>query len=87
MAEAVYALCAATSVLCALLLLRGYRDTRTRLLFWASLCFAGLALNNVLLCVDLILVPPVDLFVWRTAPAVAGMSVLLYGLIWESDRE
>ena len=84
MAESVYALCAATSILCAVLLLKGYRTTRTRLLFWASLCFAGLAVNNVLLFIDLILVPDVDLFLWRSAAALAGMSVLLYGLIWES---
>jgi hypothetical protein len=84
MAELVYALCAATSLLCALLLFRGYRASRSRLLFWASLCFAGLALNNILLFVDLILLPQVDLFVWRSIAALAGMSVLLYGLIWES---
>jgi hypothetical protein len=84
MAETVYALCASTSILCAVLLFRGYRATRTRLLFWSSLCFAGLALNNVLLFVDLILVPNIDLFFWRAAAALAGMSILLYGLIWES---
>jgi hypothetical protein len=84
MAEAVYALCAATSILCAVLLLNGYRASRTRLLFWASLCFAGLAVNNVLLFIDLILVPDIDLFAWRAATAIAGMSALLYGLIWES---
>jgi Family of unknown function (DUF5985) len=84
MAESVYALCALTSILCAVLLFKGYRASRTRLLFWTSLCFAGLALNNVLLFVDLILVPQIDLFVWRTTVAIAGMSVLLYGLIWES---
>ena len=84
MAELVYALCAATSFLCALLLFRGYRTSRTRLLFWASLCFAGLALNNALLFIDLILLPQIDLFLWRSATALAGMSLLLYGLIWES---
>ncbi|MGA8708732.1 MAG: DUF5985 family protein [Steroidobacteraceae bacterium] len=84
MAELVYALCAATSVFCALLLFRGYSASRTRLLFWASLCFIGLALNNVLLFVDLILLPQIDLFAWRSAAALSGMSVLLYGLIFES---
>jgi hypothetical protein len=84
MAESVYALCALTSILCAILLLKGYRANRTRLLFWASLSFAGLALNNVLLFIDLIMLPAVDLFIWRAAAALAGMSVLLYGLIWES---
>jgi hypothetical protein len=83
-AEIVYASCAATSILCAVLLFNGYRDSKTRLLFWASLCFVGLALNNVLLFVDLILVPDIDLFAWRTAAALAGMGVLIYGLISES---
>ncbi len=84
MAETVYVLCAGTSIVCAVLLLRGYRASRMRLLFWASLCFLGLALNNVVLFIDLILLPDIDLFWWRTLPAVGGMSILLYGLIWES---
>jgi hypothetical protein len=84
MAELVYLLCAATSIMCAALLLRGYRASRTRLLFWASLCFVGLALNNILLFLDRIELPNIDLFWWRTAPALAGMMVLLFGLIWES---
>ncbi|HEX3835556.1 MAG TPA: DUF5985 family protein [Steroidobacteraceae bacterium] len=84
MAESVYALCALTSILCAALLFRGYRANRTRLLFWSSLCFAGLALNNVLLFADLVLLPNIDLFFWRSAAALLGMSILLYGLIWES---
>lgn len=83
MAEAVYTLCAATSVLCAILLYVGWIASHARLLFWSSLCFAGLALNNILLVVDLVFVPSVDLFFLRTAPALAGLAVLLFGLIWE----
>jgi hypothetical protein len=84
MAEFVYGLCTITSILCAVLLLRGYRQNRTRLLFWSSLCFVALALNNALLLVDLYLVPDLDLFVLRTGIALIGMCVLLYGLIWDS---
>jgi hypothetical protein len=85
MAEAVYLLCAATSVACAALLLRGYRRQRTRLLLWSSLCFAFLALNNALLFVDLIIVPyAADLSMWRGLTALIGVSLLLFGLIWES---
>jgi hypothetical protein len=83
-AETVYVLCAVTSIVCAILLFRGYWASRARLLFWASLCFGGLALHNVLLFVDLILVPDVDLFYLRTVTALASMLVLLYGLVWES---
>lgn len=84
MPETVYLLCAGTSVTCATLLLRGYRRQRTRLLLWSSLCFVLLALNNTLLFVDWIVVTSVDLSLWRGATALAGVSVLLFGLIWES---
>ncbi|HTS81974.1 MAG TPA: DUF5985 family protein [Myxococcaceae bacterium] len=84
MAEAVYLLCAATSVLCAVLLYRGYRSSRTRLLFWSSLCFGGLALNNVLLFLDLVVVPTVDLSLMRTSVAALAMLILCLGLVWES---
>jgi hypothetical protein len=84
MATFVYALCALASVLCAALLMRGYRHSRQRLLLWAGLCFCGLALNNVLLFVDMRMVPEVDLSVWRTLPALAGVLLLIYGLVWES---
>ena len=84
MAEAVYLLCAATSVLCALLLLRAYRANRTRLLFWSGLCFAGLALNNILLWIDLVLMPtPMSLALARNATALLSLAILLYGLIRE----
>jgi hypothetical protein len=85
MVETVYLLCAATSGACALLLLRAYHRTGTRLLLWSSLCFVGLTLNNALLIVDLIVVPDVDLSTWRLVPAVAGVALLLYGLVWESE--
>jgi Na+/melibiose symporter-like transporter len=85
MAETVYLLCAATSVACAGLLLRAYLRQRTRLLLWSSLCFGLLGINNILLFVDLSVVPSaVDLSLWRSGTALAGISVLLFGLIWES---
>lgn len=82
----VYVLCALTSLACAVLLLRGYFRTRVRLLLWSGLCFAGLTLNNVLLVVDVGVVPNIDLSAWRTLPAVIGVGVLLYGLIWEASQ-
>lgn len=84
MAEAVYVLCCLTSVLCAGLLIRGFRTNRSRLLLWSSLCFAGLALNNAMLVVDLVLVPSVDLSGIRSTLAAVSLFVLLAGLIWES---
>jgi hypothetical protein len=81
----VYSLCSITSVACAVLLLRGYARSRYRLLLWSGLCFAGLALNNILLFID-VRVPDVDLSIWRTIPAVVGVAILLYGLIWETSQ-
>ncbi|HVO89352.1 MAG TPA: DUF5985 family protein [Casimicrobiaceae bacterium] len=83
-AETVYLLCAVASVACAWLLLRGYHYNRTRLLFWSSLCFGGLAVNNILTFLDLVVVTQVDLSMLRSAVALLSLMVLLYGLIWES---
>jgi len=85
MAEAVYLLCALTSLACAILLYRGYRRSRTRLLFWSSLCFAGLVINNVLLFVDLVVTgPEVDLKLLRSSVALVALGLLVYGLVEES---
>ena len=84
MATAIYILCALTSAACAVLLLRGYSRDRVPLLLWSGLCFTGLALNNILLFIDLRVVPTTDLSVWRTLPAIVGVGFLIYGLIWET---
>lgn len=84
MATIVYALCALTSLICMALLVRGYLRTGARLLLWASLCFAGLALNNVVLFVDMRVVPSIDLSVLRSLPALVGLLVLIYGLVWDA---
>jgi uncharacterized protein DUF5985 len=83
MAEAVYLLCAVTSVVCALMLFRGYRAQRTRLLFWSSLCFSGLALNNILTFLDLVIVSSADFSLLRGSIALIAIVVLIYGLICE----
>ena len=85
-ADIVYALCVLTSLACAVLLWRGYRRSHARLLMWSSLCFAGFALNNALLIVDLRVLPAVDLSIWRTLPALIGIALLVYGLIWDAER-
>lgn len=85
MAELVYLLCALTSVVCASLLLHGYLRSRARLLLWSSTCFAGLAVNNVLLFVDLALLPTtIDLSLIRSSVALVALLVLIAGLVWES---
>jgi len=86
MAEIVYALCAFTSVVCAILLFRGFRANRTPLLFWSSLCFAGFALNNVLLFVDLVVFPTIDLGPMRRISALTSVVLLLVGLVFETHE-
>jgi drug/metabolite transporter (DMT)-like permease len=82
MAETVYLLCALASLACAGLLLRSYRNSRMPLILWTSLCFVGFAVNNILLFVDLAVLPEaVDLRMWRNLIGLLGVSVLLYGMI------
>jgi hypothetical protein len=85
MGQAVYILGALTTLACAVLLLRGYTHTKKRLLLWSSLCFVGLTISNVLIFVDLVMFPQVDLYLWRLSTAALGMALLLYGLIWDSE--
>jgi hypothetical protein len=87
MAGIIYMLCTLTSLACAVLLLRGYSQSRVRLLLWSGLCFVGLALNNALLYVDTHIVLQTDLSTVRTLPALVGVALLLYGLIWDEERE
>lgn len=84
MASVVYTLCALTSGLCAVLLLRAYGASRARLLLWSSLSFIGLACNNLLLFIDLVVFPTVDLSLYRSVMAATAVMVLLLGLIWDS---
>jgi hypothetical protein len=85
MAEVVYLSAAVLSALCGALLFRGYRRSRVRLLLWSAVCFIGLAANNALLFVDLVVVPElVDLSLVRLLTALVGMGLLVYSLVWES---
>ena len=84
MAVVVYVLCALTSVACAVMLFRGYVQNRARFLLWSSLCFVCLALNNILLFINLVIIPTVDLSMWRSLSALAGVALLLYGLVWDA---
>ena len=85
MGEAVYILCALTSAACAFLLFRGYRRTGARLLLWSALCFVGLFVNNVFLFLDMVVFTKVDLYAYRSGTALAGLLVLLFGLVWDSE--
>ena len=82
---AVYTLCFLTSSACAALLGRSYKWTGTRLLMWSALCFALLAANNLVVILDLLVLPDVDFGLARHLLALAALGVLLFGFIW--DRE
>ena len=81
----VYLLCFLTSSACALLLGRSFRRTGLRLLFWSALCFLLLALNNLMVIVDLLVLRDRDFSLVRSFLALAAVGVLLFGFIW--DRE
>ena len=86
MASLVYLLGTFVSLLCAVLLLRGYGKVRMKLLLWSGLCFFGLTISNALLCIDLLLLPTsVDLYMARLATAAGAMLLLVYGLVFESE--
>lgn len=84
MAEITYLLCAATALWAAVLLLLRYRATPTRLLFWSAVAFCGLAIQNVLVAVDLLIVPHIDLLPIRAGVAAVAMLVFVGGIISET---
>lgn len=85
MAAAVYVLCALTSLACAILLLRAYQVRGVRLLLWSGLAFVGFTFGNVMLVVDRVVVgPELDLGIWRSLPVLAGLVVLIYGMVWDA---
>lgn len=85
MSKVVYLLCTVTAVACAWLLLRAYLGTRARLLLWSATCFGGLAVNNVLLVLDRLVLTAQDLSAWRLGIALVAVLLLVTGLILEGD--
>ena len=83
----VYLLCFATSAACAALLARSYFASRARLLLWSSLCFLLLAANNLVVVFDMLVLPDVNLRLVRLLLAFAAVSVLLFGFIWDLERD
>lgn len=77
----IYGLCGLTSLLSAVLLWRGYRASRYRLLMWSALCFTGLTLSNVALMMDKLFFPDIDLLPLRLGSGLVALLPLLYGLI------
>ena len=80
-----YLLAIISSLACTVLLFRAYAQRRLRLLLWSSLCFVGLTISNVLLFVDMVVFPSIDLRPARLMAALVGLLFLLYGFIWEAE--
>jgi hypothetical protein len=85
MKTAAYVLSSITFAACAILLLRGYTQSRQRLLLWSGLCFFGLGLSNLFVFVDLVLLPDTDLYLLRLGTAAVSMMLLMIGLLREGE--
>lgn len=83
----VYLLCFLTSTACAALLLRSFGRTGARLLLWSGLCFLLLAGNNLCVVLDLLVFPNVDFRLLRLLFALAAVSILLFGFVWDLEEE
>ena len=68
----IYLLCVLTAVACSVLLLRGYRQSSTRLLLWSSVCFGFLALQAMIVIIELLVLPGSDLQMLRHAASLAA---------------
>lgn len=84
---AVYVLCFLSSSACAWLLGRSFAASRTRLLLWSSACFVLLAGNNLLVVVDLLIFPELNLRILRLVLSLAAVVVLLFGFIWDLEED
>jgi predicted membrane-bound spermidine synthase len=83
---AVYGLCLLASAVCAMLLIRSWVRTRQKLLLWSAICFSLLAVNNLMVVLDMVILPDLDLSPARQLTSLAAVAVLLYGFVWEADR-
>jgi hypothetical protein len=81
----VYLLCFIASAACAWLLFRGYTRAGTKLLLWSALCFLLLAGNNLVVVIDMLILPDADLRMARTMLSLAAVGVLLFGFIWDLE--
>ena len=83
---AVYGLCLLTRALCAALLVRSWLRSRQPLLLWSAVCFSLLAVNNLLVVLDMVVLAEVNLALARQLTSLSAVGVLIYGFIWEVDR-
>lgn len=80
-----YVVAIVTSLGCMLLLFRAYAASKMRLLLWSALCFVGLTVSNLVLFIDVLVLPDMDLRPLRLGATLIGLSFLLYGFVWEAE--
>ncbi len=87
-ADAVNFLCTLTSLVCTVLLARGYARSRVPLLLWSAVCFGFFTINNILLLIDIdtYVFPATNLAPVRAIPSAIGVIVLCYALVREAVR-
>jgi hypothetical protein len=53
------------------------------MLVWSALCFLLLTLNNLLVFVDIVMLPKIDLTIVRFTTSLLASGVLIYGFVWD----
>jgi hypothetical protein len=80
----VYLLGAAISLASGLLLLRGAAKQGGGLLLWSSVCFFGMAVNNILMYVNFVVFVNVNLDIWPHVASLVSVMILNVALIWHA---
>lgn len=84
MSGVVYGMCAALSLVCAWVLWQAFHRSRSPLLLWSALFFLLSTVADVFLVFDKLVVTQ-DLSTYRFGAGLLAVSVLLYGLIWNTE--
>jgi hypothetical protein len=83
----VYLLCFLTAALCAVLLVRRHLAAPTPVLLWSAACFVFLAVSNLLVVIDRMVLLEISLRTPRLALTLIAVALLLYGFIWEAEKD
>lgn len=79
----VFVFCTVVSAACAALLIRGWRRSRARFVFWCAVAFSFIAVANAILIADLF--SAVNLVLLRSSVIAVGCALLIYGLTVEES--
>lgn len=85
--DLVYLLCFLASALCAGMLIRQRMHNPSPVLSWAAACFVFLALSNLVVVLDQLVYPDIDLRTVRLVLTLLAVCVLLFGFILKVESE